>query len=56
MSRLLAAAIVIGVVAGFDFVCWRYGTVSATWAAIIASVCALVGTPWAISHVKKGQG
>lgn len=55
MSRVLGAVIVIGVVAGFDAWCWRHDSLPAIWGAIIASVCALVGTPWALSHVKKVQ-
>lgn len=56
MARLLAAIIVVGVVAGFDLWCSRHDTLPATWAAIIASACALVGTPWAISHVVRKGG
>ena len=56
MARALAAVIVIGTVAGFDIWCWKQATIPATWGAIFVSICGLVGTPWAISHlVKKGS-
>ena len=56
MARLLAAVIVVSVCASLGITAWKVGTINGAWAAIIASVCALVGTPWAISHVVKKDG
>lgn len=55
MARALAAVIVVGVIIGFDIWCWKQNTLPATWGAVLASICALVGTPWAISHVVKNE-
>ena len=56
MARLLAAIIVVSVCVSLGITAWKVGTVNAAWSAIIASVCALVGTPWAISHVIRKDG
>lgn len=56
MARLLAAVIVVLAMASFVIWCWRHDTLPATWGAIFVSVCALVGTPWAMSHRKREKG
>ena len=54
-SRALAGILVTNVCLALDITVWRGGCINGAWASIIASCCLLLGTPWAISHLRSPQ-
>lgn len=53
MARLLYAIIVVGVIVGFDLVCWRRGDINGSWAAIIGCLTGPLGAAWVWGKVSR---